>query len=65
MRTHAIDRLHDRLRRSSTLFRVVLATRCLFAMAFAPTGLVKLLGLPFTAIPRRRREGEARATGRD
>lgn len=46
----ALDRLHDRVRRSPLLYRVVLATRCLFAMAFVPTGLVKLLGERFTTI---------------
>ena len=46
----AIDALHARVRRSQVLFRVVLATRYLFAMAFIPTGLVKLLGMRFTTI---------------
>lgn len=46
----AIDTLHARVRRSPLLFRVVLATRYLFAMAFIPTGLVKFLGLRFTTI---------------
>lgn len=46
----AIDALHARVRRSQVLFRVVLATRYLFAMAFIPTGLVKLLGMRFTVL---------------
>jgi hypothetical protein len=46
----ALDRLHDRVRRSQLLYRVVLATSCLFAMAFVPTGLVKLMGDRFTTI---------------
>jgi hypothetical protein len=46
----AIDALHARVRRSQVLFRVVLATRYLFAMAFIPTGFVKFLGMRFTTI---------------
>ncbi len=46
----AIDALHARVRRSQLLFRVVLGTRYLFAMAFIPTGFVKLLGYRFTTI---------------
>jgi hypothetical protein len=45
-----LDRLHARVRRSVLLERVVVATRCLFAMAFVPTGLVKALGERFTQI---------------
>lgn len=45
-----VDRLHGRVRRSEVLFRVVRATRYLFAMAFIPTGLVKLMGQRFTTI---------------
>jgi hypothetical protein len=45
-----IDALHARVRRSQCLFRVVLGTRYLFAMAFIPTGLVKLMGHRFTTI---------------
>lgn len=45
-----LDSLHARARSSPLLYRVVLATRCLFAMAFVPTGMVKLLGLRFTQI---------------
>ena len=44
----ALDRLHARVRRSVLLERVVVATRCLFAMAFVPTGLVKAMGERFT-----------------
>lgn len=46
----AIDTLHSRVRSSQVLFRVVLATRYLFAMSFIPTGFVKLLGMRFTTI---------------
>jgi hypothetical protein len=46
----ALDRLHARVRRSVLLERVVVATRCLFAMAFVPTGLVKALGERFTQV---------------
>lgn len=46
----ALDRLHARARRSPLLERVVIATRCLFAMAFVPTGLVKAMGERFTRI---------------
>lgn len=45
-----LDRLHARARASPLLYRVVLATRCLFAMAFIPTGWVKLMGHRFTQI---------------
>lgn len=46
----ALDLLHARVRRSALLERVVVATRCLFAMAFVPTGLVKAMGERFTQI---------------
>ena len=45
-----LDRLHARARASPLLYRIVLATRCLFAMAFIPTGFVKFLGERFTVI---------------
>ena len=45
-----VDRLHGQVRRSEVLFRVVRATRYLFAMAFVPTGFVKLMGERFTTI---------------
>jgi hypothetical protein len=45
-----LDRLHARARASPLLYRVVLATRCLFAMAFIPTGWVKLMGDRFTQV---------------
>lgn len=48
---HHLDRLHAWARAHPLLYRVVLATRILFATAFIPTGLVKLLGLRFTSIP--------------
>jgi len=46
----ALDRLHARVRQSVLAERVVVATRCLFAMAFVPTGLVKAMGERFTEI---------------
>ncbi len=45
-----LDRLHARAGANPLLYRVVLATRCLFAMAFIPTGWVKFTGHRFTAI---------------
>ena len=45
-----LDRLHARARANPLLYRVVLATRCLFAMAFIPTGWVKFTGHRFTQI---------------
>lgn len=45
-----LDRLHARARANPLLYRVVLATRCLFAMAFIPTGWVKFIGHRFTQI---------------
>jgi len=45
-----LDRLHARARANPVLYRVVLATRCLFAMAFIPTGWVKFMGHRFTQI---------------
>jgi hypothetical protein len=45
-----LDRWHARARANPLLYRIVLATRCLFAMAFVPTGFVKLLGERFTSI---------------
>ena len=45
-----LDRLHARARANPLLYRVVLATRCLFAMAFIPTGWVKLMGHRFTQV---------------
>jgi hypothetical protein len=47
----AIDALHTRVRRSQIVYRVVLGTRYLFAMAFIPTGLVKLMGQRFSTLP--------------
>lgn len=45
-----LDDLHARARAQPLLYRVVLATRCLFAMAFVPTGAVKLAGARFSQI---------------
>lgn len=46
----ALRRLHRRARRSGLLWRLVVGTRILLAVAFLPTGLVKLLGQPFSRI---------------
>src|SRR5690606_37939606 len=46
----ALDHLHARLYGQPQLYRIVVATRILFAAAFIPTGLVKLLGERFSAI---------------
>lgn len=46
----SLDRLHARARANPALYRVVLATRCLFAMAFIPTGWVKFMGHRFTQV---------------
>jgi hypothetical protein len=43
-----LDRTHARARAHPFLYRFALGTRLLLAMGFIPTGLVKLLGLPFT-----------------
>lgn len=43
--------LHWRTRRSGLLWRLVVGTRILLAAGFLPTGLVKLLGRPFSRIP--------------
>lgn len=45
-----LDRLHAAIRRQPAAYRVVLAVRALFAAAFVPTGMVKLLGQRFTLI---------------
>jgi len=45
-----LDRLHAALRRSRWLARLVLVTRLLLAIAFIPTGLVKVLGRRFTSL---------------
>lgn len=47
---HRLDRLHTRVRGSGLLYRFTLATRILLAVAFIPTGTVKLLGRRFTSM---------------
>jgi uncharacterized membrane protein YphA (DoxX/SURF4 family) len=47
----SLDRLHAGARRSSVLRRLAIVSRILLAMAFIPTGLVKLLGERFTTLP--------------
>lgn len=42
------DRLHVKARRVSALHRLAVVSRILLALAFIPTGMVKLLGQRFT-----------------
>ena len=46
----ALRRLQARARGSALLYRLVVGTRVLLAVGFLPTGMVKLLGEPFTSI---------------
>lgn len=46
----ALRRLQARVRRSVLLHRLVVGTRLLLAVGFLPTGVVKLLGRPFTRL---------------
>jgi hypothetical protein len=46
----ALRRLQARARGSALLHRLVVGTRLLLAVGFLPTGVVKLLGRPFTTI---------------
>lgn len=46
-----LARLHTRVRSHPGLARFTLANRLLLAMAFLPTGMVKLLGQRFTVLP--------------
>lgn len=46
----ALRRLQVRARRSALLYRLVVGTRVLLAVGFLPTGVVKLLGRPFTTL---------------
>lgn len=45
------DRLHARARAIPALYRLALISRISLAFAFLPTGLVKLMGERFTAMP--------------
>ncbi len=45
-----LDRLHTRARAQSALQRLAILTRIMLALAFLPTGLVKLLGERFTSM---------------
>lgn len=47
----AIDSLHRRARRQAALHRLAIISRVLLALAFIPTGMVKLLGQRFTVLP--------------
>jgi uncharacterized membrane protein YphA (DoxX/SURF4 family) len=44
------DRLHASARRISPLYRLAVISRLLLALAFIPTGMVKVLGQRFTSI---------------
>lgn len=46
----ALRRLQARARRSVLIHRLVVGTRLLLAVGFLPTGIVKLLGRPFTRL---------------
>ncbi|MDP2479743.1 MAG: hypothetical protein Q8W51_09770 [Candidatus Palauibacterales bacterium] len=46
----ALDRLHARARRVPALRRLAIVSRILLALAFIPTGTVKLLGHRFTSL---------------
>ncbi len=46
----ALDRLHARARRNPALRRLAIVSRILLALAFIPTGMVKLLGHRFTLL---------------
>ena len=43
-----LDSLHARVRSNPLIYRLVIGTRILLCAAFLPTGIVKLLGRPFT-----------------
>lgn len=45
-----LDRLHTAARRLPALYRLAMVSRILLALAFIPTGLVKLLGHRFTLL---------------
>jgi hypothetical protein len=46
-----LDQLHAGARRQFPLQRLAIITRILLALAFVPTALVKVQGLPFTVMP--------------
>jgi uncharacterized membrane protein YphA (DoxX/SURF4 family) len=48
---NALDALHRRARRLPALHRLAIISRILLALAFIPTGMVKLLGQRFTSLP--------------
>lgn len=45
-----LDDLHRRLRSNPLAYRLVIGTRILLCAGFFPTGMIKLLGQPFTVI---------------
>lgn len=46
----ALSRVQHRIRSHALLYRLTLGTRVLLAVGFIPTGMVKLLGHPFTTM---------------
>ena len=50
MITNFLDALHRRLRANFLAYRLVIGTRILLCAGFLPTGIVKMLGRPFTII---------------
>lgn len=48
---HSLDTLHARARRSRALQHFTAVTRILLAVGFFSPGMVKVLGIPFTALP--------------
>lgn len=45
-----LNQLHQQLRSHSLFYRLTLASRILLAVGFIPTGIVKLLGQPFSLL---------------
>jgi len=48
MMSRILDDLHRRLRSNALAYRLVIGTRILLCAGFLPTGIVKMLGRPFT-----------------
>ncbi|MBM4188868.1 MAG: hypothetical protein FJ206_16305 [Gemmatimonadetes bacterium] len=49
--TDRLDRLHRWMRSRAACYRLAIVSRILLALAFIPTGMVKLLGRRFTLLP--------------
>ena len=45
-----LDELHRRLRSNALAYRLVIGTRILLCAGFLPTGIIKMLGQPFTVM---------------